>query len=385
MFRISALIAAIGALLPGAATAEDLPAVRNLPPTVEVTALGRHGFFYVGGKYVGEGENRIMAGQMYVEALVPKKVTRPWPLVLIHGAAQTATNWMQTPDGRKGWADYFVEQGYVVYMIDQPARGRSPWHPNVNGGLRMYSAGAIEKQFTATEYHKAWDNAGKHTQWPGEGPNKGRVGDPIFDAFYATQVESLASSEETQKLVRDAFAALLDRIGPSILLTHSQSGAFGWIIADARPKLVKGIVAIEPSGPPFLPSKFAGGSPRTYGLTETPITYDPPVTNPAADLPYVVQDKPDAPGLIACALQKEPARKLPNLAGKPVLIVASPASYHSESDHCMMKYLVQAGVPAEFINLEEKGIRGNAHMMMIEKNNLEIAALLHKWMKDKIK
>ena len=384
MYRITALIAAMAALLPRAGVAQDFPAVKNLPPTVEVKALGRHGFFYVGGKYVGEGENRIMAGQMYVEVLVPKKVRRPYPLVLIHGAAQTATNWMQTPDGRKGWADYFIEQGYVVYMIDQPARGRSPWHPNANGGLRMFGTGAIEKQFTATEHYKLWSTAEKHTQWPGEGPGKGRAGDPIFDAFYATQVESLASSAETQNLVREAFSALLDKIGPSILVTHSQSGAFGWIIADARPKLVKGIVALEPAGPPALASRFAGSG-RDYGLTETAIAYDPPVKDPKTDLVFVTQDKPDAPGLVACALQKEPARKLPNLAGKPVLVIAGPASYHAEGDHCMAKYLVQAGVPAEFVNLENVGINGNAHMMMIEKNNLEIAAFVHGWMKKKIR
>jgi hypothetical protein len=43
------------------------------------------------------------AGSVYVEVLAPKDVQRPYPLVLIHGAAQTATNWMGT-DGRKGWA-----------------------------------------------------------------------------------------------------------------------------------------------------------------------------------------------------------------------------------------------------------------------------------------
>ena len=78
----------------------------------------------------------------------PKDVQRPYPLVLIHGAAQTATNWMGTPDGRKGWAEYFVEQGYVVYMIDQPMRGRSAWHPG-DGATRMFTAQQEEFQFTA--------------------------------------------------------------------------------------------------------------------------------------------------------------------------------------------------------------------------------------------
>ena len=110
------------------------PAVRAEPPklpvpAVDQSAVAQRGYFYVGGKYAGEPGKDIMDGQTYVEVLAPKEVRRPYPLVLIHGAAQTATNWMGTPDGRKGWAEYFVEQGYIVYMIDQPMRGRSAAHP----------------------------------------------------------------------------------------------------------------------------------------------------------------------------------------------------------------------------------------------------------------
>src|SRR5256886_7549845 len=89
-------------------------------PTFDQSAVAARGYFYVGGTYVGEPGKEIMRGQIYVEGVAPKDVRRPYPLVLIHGAAQTATNWMGTPAGRKGWTDYFVEQGYIVYMIDQP-------------------------------------------------------------------------------------------------------------------------------------------------------------------------------------------------------------------------------------------------------------------------
>jgi len=155
----------------------------NLPvPAVDQSAVAQRGYFYVGGKYVGEPGNEIMRGQAYVEVLAPKDVRRPYPLVLIHGAAQTATNWMGTPDGRKGWAEYFVEQGYVVYMIDQPMRGRSAAHPG-DGPTRMFTAANEEWQFTAIENEAKWPQARLHTQWPGDGPNKGRKGDPIFDAF----------------------------------------------------------------------------------------------------------------------------------------------------------------------------------------------------------
>src|SRR5947209_14667121 len=91
--------------------------------------LSTRDFFYVGGKYTGAPGKEVMAGQMYVEVLRPQRATRMYPIVFFHGNWQTATNWMGTPDGRAGWADYFLGRGYVVYLVDQPARGRSVWHP----------------------------------------------------------------------------------------------------------------------------------------------------------------------------------------------------------------------------------------------------------------
>jgi len=79
-------------------------------PAFDQSAVGARGYFYVGGNYAGEPGKQIMQGQMYAEVVAPKRVRRPYPLVLIHGAGQTATDWMGTPDGRKGWADYFVRR-----------------------------------------------------------------------------------------------------------------------------------------------------------------------------------------------------------------------------------------------------------------------------------
>ena len=140
--RVAASHIACALLLPAFAAA-TMPARAEPPklpvPAVDQSAVAQRGYFYVGGKYVGEPGKEIMQGQVYVEVLAPKDVRRPYPLVLIHGAAQTATNWMGTPDGRKGWAEYFVEQGYIVYMIDQPMRGRSALHPS-DGATRMFTA-----------------------------------------------------------------------------------------------------------------------------------------------------------------------------------------------------------------------------------------------------
>ena len=345
-------------------------------PAVDQSAVAQRGYFYVGGKYVGEPGKEIMQGQIYVEVLAPKDVRRPYPLVLIHGAAQTATNWMGTPDGRKGWAEYFVEQGYVVYMIDQPMRGRSAYHPG-DGKTRMFTAANEEFQFTAIETAGTWPQAKKHTQWPGDGPNKGRKGDPDFDAFYATQVETVLAVEETERRNQDAGAALLDKIGPAIVLTHSQSGTYGWLIADARPKLVKAVIAVEPSGPPFEATIIATGKTRPWGPVDIPITYDPPVKDPSE---IAVEREPvEAPDLFACWMQKAPARQLVNLKNIPAMVMAAEASYHQVYDHCTAKYLNQAGMKTEYIRLQDKGIHGNGHMVMIEKNNLDIAKLIDDW------
>jgi hypothetical protein len=61
------------------------------------------------------------------------------------------------------------------------------------------------------------------------------------------------------------------------------------------------------------------------------------------------------------------------------VVVASEASYHATYDHCTVKYLKQAGASVEFVRLEDKGIHGNGHMVMLEKNNLDIAHVLDEW------
>src|SRR5262245_4755861 len=139
----------------------------------------------------------------------------------------------------------------------------------------------MAQAFTATATANQWPQARLHTQWPGDGPRKGQQGDPVFDQFFASQVESLATPK-SELLIRQAGAALLDKLGSSILLTHSQSVPFGWQIADARPALVKAIVAIEP-GRLLSPTVAPDGSmTQLYGLTSaTPLTYVPPVTDEA--------------------------------------------------------------------------------------------------------
>src|SRR5277367_1628376 len=71
--------------------------------------------------------------QMYVEHWIPATVRHPWPVVLIHGGYGQGSDWISTPDGRRGWATLFLEQGYKVYVVDRPGQGRNPYHPWVHG------------------------------------------------------------------------------------------------------------------------------------------------------------------------------------------------------------------------------------------------------------
>jgi pimeloyl-ACP methyl ester carboxylesterase len=169
-------------------------------------------------------------------------------------------------------------------------------------------------------------------------------------------------------------------------MTHSQGGAFGWPVADARPDKVKAILAIEPNGPPGRGLEFIGAPDYfkegklalTYGITSVPITYEPALSSPA-DLKFVKEDKPDGPGLATCWKQAEPARQLTKLK-MPIMVLTSEASYHAPYDHCTVKFLEQAGVKPSFIRLAELGIKGNSHVMMLEKNNKEIAAVIAGWL-----
>jgi len=344
--------------------------------------IADQGVLSIPGRYIEVDKQTVMVGQMFVQYQIPRARTRPYPIVMIHGGGQTASNFLSTPDGRRGWADDFVPNGYAVYVVDQSGRGRSGFFGDSYGKTRKPSVGNVEQRFTAPERKKLWPQASLHSQWPGSGTQ----GDATFDTFYASQVETIGDEGLIEEMNREAGAKLLDRIGPAVLLTHSQAGVIGWSVADARPLLVKGILAIEPSGPPIREA-IAKGAPdyledgvvaRPWGVTRGKIAYEPPAETPG-DLSLTREQEPDGPGLVRCFLQAAPARQIPSLRGIPILILTSESSYHAPYDHCTAKYLDQAGVKNDFIRLADHGIRGNGHMMMLEKNNLQIAAFIREW------
>jgi pimeloyl-ACP methyl ester carboxylesterase len=345
--------------------------------------LARDGFFYVGGKPTMVDGREYINGQMYVEVRIPARKTKPYPIIMVHGGTMSGTNFTGTPDGREGWAQYFVRQGYAVYVVDQPGRGRSGYLSGAYGPSRNVLRSNSASRFVSQEKSKLWPQAHLHSQWPGSGA-------PDDDAsmqLASGQLPAIESFAKQQVLNRDALLALLEKIGPSILLVHSQAGAFGWPVADARPDLVKALLAIEPNGPPFHPVDFIGAPDwfkegpiaLGYGITGVPLTYAPAIKD-ASELEIVRQDKADAPELVRCYAQQEPARQLPNLQKVAILVLTSEASYHAPYDHCTVRYLQQAGVKPSYIKLADIGIHGNSHVMMLEKNNQEIAAVIARWL-----
>lgn len=359
-------------------------------PTFSTADIGRQGHFYVGGHYAGEPGKETMDGAMYVEVWVPKNIRHPYPVLFITGGGgQGAYSLLQTPDGRPGWAYDFVSQGYTVYMMDYPGQGRSAFVPGLDGTLTPPRSGPLMEEVwsggrPASTEASSWPQAKKYTQWPSDASNKGKMGDPVFDYFAKTELPAPAGPNQERRTA-DALVQLADMIAqPVILILNSGSAAAGWQVADARPNLVKGIVAVEPVAPPIENAeRGATGPGRIWGLTNLPVHYDPPIKEPS-ELQTVRQEKPDASDLLPCWVQKEPARKLVNLEAIPVLNVSGEASYHRPYAHCVAKWLNQAGVKTTFVKLEDVGLSGNGHQMMSEKNSAGIAKYLQGWIEKNV-
>ncbi len=346
-------------------------------------SLARDGFFYVGGKNTVVNGHTYVVGQMYVEMRIPAQQTHPFPIIMVHGGTRTGTTYTGTPDGREGWAQYFARRGYAVYVVDQPGRGRSGYLAEAYGPQTLADGESGQRRYLQQEKARLWPQAHLHTQWPGSGAPD----DPVTLQMTGSYVPEMKDFTKAQFLNRDALVALLDKIGPAIIMVHSQAGAFAWPVADARPDLVKAIVAVEPNGPPVhsvelvgAPDWFKEGPVALpYGVTAVPLTYAPAVKD-ASELTFVKDDKPDAPDLVTCWQQAEPARQLPNLQKMPIMVMTSEASYHAPYDHCTVKYLRQAGIKPAWIKLADLGIKGNSHVMMQEKNSKEIAAVIYQWL-----
>ena len=336
--------------------------------------LAAQGFFWTGYETCETAAGPALRGQMYVEYWIPQDLRHPLPLVMIHGGGGQGTDYLGTADGREDWVHWFVRQGYAVYVVDRPFHGRSPFHPELQGEMGPPApTGLFERLFSRpASFEDNWPQAKLHDKWPGSGA----FGDPDFDSFLASGGPTLRDIEQNHLDCQRAGAELLDRIGPAIVMTHSAGGPMGWLMADVRPELVRAVIAVEPVGPPFS----ALGGTLNWGITAARLTFDPPAES--ADEIEIEERAPVREGTVACKVQKEPARQLPNLRTIPIVVVTAEASWMAADNHGTVDFLAQAGAPVTHMRLEEHGVHGNGHAMMLESNSDDIAALIENWIQE---
>ena len=325
--------------------------------------------FWIAGEPHQTSLGTASRGSMYVEHLSPDTTTQPRPVVLIHGGGGQATDYLGTPDGRPGWAQQLVEDGYEVYAVDRPGHGRSPHDPSVLGPtLPALTAEMFLGIFAPAEL------AEQHTQWPiGRTPD-----DPGVQQATAAFGPMTADWAQMHALEQARLAELLDRIGEAVVICHSAGGPAGYLLADARPLLVKALIAIETVGTPFA-THPAGGQ-LVWGLACSPLSYDPPAADPA-ELATVTVEVSGAPPR---TLQRDPARRLVNLAQVPIAVVTSPNSPFRSFDDHLLAFLEQAGCDADLVRLEDHGVLGNGHGMMFERNNREVLGVILDWVRERL-
>ena len=349
------------------ANVEVSAAIETTPsphPNTEDTGfeLADQGCFWIGVQRKQMQYGTIALGQQYVQYMIPAERRHPYPVIMVHGGGGQGCHMMGI-GRRPGLVHYFVQAGYATYWIDRPSYGRSPYHPDALGPSHLPNVPPYEGLITSTAVFNT-------AQWPGPGG----MNDPLIDQFMANESGNVTDEAFHSDLAWHGGIELVDQLGPSIFVDHAFGGFFGWGVADKRPDLVKAIVAIEINGNPFAAQ-------LRWGLTAGPMTYDPPVTDPAQFALVDHTAPPDSPRPVVSPykLQAEPAHKWKNLAGIPIAWVTSEFG-GGGSPVANVAFLKQVGCTAEMLRLRDYGIYGNGNLMPLEKNNHEVFGVIRDWL-----
>jgi hypothetical protein len=332
---------------------------------------------------------QITIGQMYVQFQVPaKKYTGGWPVIMVHGSTHTGACLEATPDGREGWYPYFVRRGVPSYVVDQAGRGRSGFDQSVLheaesrlvAGSNMTAAAELIPSFgriTNNGAYTAWFGhlvpAGSnvttgtliphaHADDPNPKPDAYAHVSPLFpleavDEYYKQLVPnaevtlpgSTCANCDPKELspantwTPQNLAALVERLGGAIVVTHSQSGIMGHHMARilkerGKLDLLKGLLTLE--GSCSLPNS---------GLT-------------AADFDNI-----------------------PYMALKGDYTATSQVCEDTVKAINARRAAKQGTAKADYLKLDDMGILGVTHMMMLDKKNLEIADIMLNWVNKNVK
>lgn len=326
-----------------------------------VLAIKEQGSFAVGGTVIkNEGTydpiKRTPEGQTfhgdhaYITYQIPAK-SRKYPLIFWHGIGQFSKTWMTTPDGREGFNNIFLKRNFSVYLIDQPRRG--------NAGRSTVSA-----TINPTPDEQMW--FGTFRVGIGydyfEGVQFAR--DPeTLNQYFRQMVPNIGGFDT--EVITNATSKLFDRIGEGVLVTHSHSGGFGWATAVKNSK-IKAIASYEPGSGFLFPE---GEVPEPITSSSGPVTA---IGIPMSDFMKLTK----IPVIIYYGdfIPKEYDEKNPGADGWRARLAMA-----RKWRDTVNKY----GGDVTVIHLPEMGIKGNTHFPFSDLNNIEIADLLSKWLKEK--
>ena len=246
-----------------------------------------------------------------------------------------------------------------VDVVDRPGHGRSPHQPDILGpmGPQMGSSrcGRSSSRRPTALGHTRPRTC---TQWPG-----GREpGDPVYDQWLAPNGPLLASWADMHALEQARLAELLDLVGPAVLVTHSAAGPGTFLAADARPERVA--ADRDRDGGTAVRSAARDGARPGLGPGQRPAHLRPAAASP--------ED-----------FQGGPARRLPNVSRFPIAVVTGEASMFRAFDRETVSFLERTGCDVELVRLDEHGVHGNAHGIMVERSNAEALAVLKRWVEGK--
>jgi pimeloyl-ACP methyl ester carboxylesterase len=350
--------AALGGVLAGSPSSAQ--SFKSLQTQAQPLSLTARGSFYVSGRSVEQTAAEILLGpddsvtvdQMYVEYMVPTGRTK-LPIVLIHGATLSGKSYDTTPDGRMGWFEYFVRKSHPTYVIDQVGRARSGF--NQAALNRRLAGSATPAQTVAPTAPGAPAAMGSGAFRLGDriGVWKNfRFGPRFGETFPSQQFPVEAVAELSKQAVPDlasqvpqpnptlkALSDLAIELDGAVLISHSQSGPFPMDAALINPAGIRGIVSLEP------------GACRANYTDE----------------------------------QIARLAKVPSLVmfgdNLPVETGLGGITWQTRLDGCRAyaARVKAAGGQVEIVHIPELGIAGNSHMLMQDKNNLQIGDIILKW------
>ncbi|CAN7261093.1 alpha/beta fold hydrolase [Bosea sp. LjRoot9] len=359
MPSINGLFSAL-ALQLGAALLALAPVLAQQTNRAEPLVIQEQGSFTVGGAVVktpgtydnnkptAEGQS-LHGDHLYAFYQVPQSPKAP-PIVMLHGAFQSARSWETTSDGREGFQTLFLRRGFPVYLVDQPRRGRA-------------GNSTVATTIEPTPYDQLFFDQFRLGKWPNYFDNVQFDRKPeTLDQFFRSVTPNTGAYDAG--VISNAMAALFVKTGPAILFTHSQGGGPGWLTAIKNPN-VKAIVAFEP-GSGFI--------------------------FPEGELPPAM---PSAAGTLAP--EAVPQADFQKLTRIPIVIYygdnfpVEPTTERGQDNWrvrlAMAKLWVAAvnkhGGDARLVHLPEIGIKGNTHFLMSDLNNIAIADQVSKFLAEK--